>query len=127
MTERIRVSWVVRNNEADHERSRYITVKGEKMFKLMRFYLLHKHWRTRLAMNQAASNIWVCWLICLCFSLVLVISIIFQNIDFVSGAALLGAATLSFAASFAFLREAKRIHTIRYAARNKALFGDGHE
>lgn len=88
------------------------------MLSLMRFYIPHKNWRARLALNSAASNIWLCWVISLLFVAGLALGAAFRSLD--TGSALLmgAAAVASFAASFAFLAEAKRLHAVRLAAGN---------
>jgi hypothetical protein len=91
------------------------------MLSLMRFYILHRNWRARLALNSAASNIWLCWVISFHFLAGLALGVAFCSLD--TGSALLigAAAVASFAASFAFLAEAKRLHAVRLAAGN-AIF-----
>lgn len=93
------------------------------MIELMRSYIPHKNWRARLALNQAASYIWLCWVISFVFLAGLVIGATFQSLDTVSALLLASVAVASLATSFAFLSEAKRVHAIRVAARNEVFFG----
>jgi hypothetical protein len=91
------------------------------MFSLMRFYILNKNWRARLALNSAASNIWLCWIISFLFVAGLAIGVVIRSVDTGSALLMCAVAAASFAASFAFLAEAKRLHAVRLAAGN-ALF-----
>jgi hypothetical protein len=93
------------------------------MLSLMRFYVLHKNWRARLALNSAASNIWLCWIISLLFVAGLAWGAAFRSLDKGSALFLGATAVASFAASFAFLAEAKRQHAVRLAAGN-AVFSE---
>lgn len=92
------------------------------MIELMRSYIPHKNWRTRLALNPAASNIWLCWVISFVFLAGLGIGATFRSLDTISTLLLAVVAVASFATSFIFLSEAKRVHAIRVSAKNDAFF-----
>lgn len=93
------------------------------MFELMQSYIPHKNWRDRLALNPAASNIWLCWVIALTFMAGLVIGSAFCSLDKISFLVMASVSIASFAASFIFLAEAKRVHAIRVAAGNEVFLG----
>jgi nitric oxide reductase large subunit len=89
----------------------------------MCFYLLHKNWRARLAMNSSASWIFTCWL---CAGFSALASMGGYAAKTTSGLGSLAMFALSLFLvifSYAFLAEAKRIHHIRILARN-AVFDD---
>lgn len=88
------------------------------MFSLMRFYIIHKNWRARLALNSAAKRIWLCWIISFLCVAGLVLGIAFRSLDTHSGLVLAAVAVASFAASFLFLPEARRLHAVRTASEN---------
>jgi hypothetical protein len=93
------------------------------MFQLMRFYTLTSHWRTRLALNSAASNIWLCWLISFTGLMTLFVVAVCRDFAGIELAILGAVAMIAFAVSFLFLPEARRIHALRCAAGN-AVFVD---
>ena len=80
------------------------------MLKLMRFYLLHKDWRARLALNSAASNIWLCWLITLMFVAGFVFSVVFKGLDTVTALVMTFLAIVSLLLFFILFTQAKRLH-----------------
>jgi hypothetical protein len=84
----------------------------------MCFYLPHKNWRARLALNPAASNIWLCWVVALDCLAGLTIGVAFWSLDAITFIVIALAAIASFLAAFIFLPEAKRVHAIRVAAGN---------
>jgi ABC-type uncharacterized transport system permease subunit len=92
------------------------------IFELMAHYILHRNWRVRLAMNGAATNIYMCWVLsvaCLFTSVVLLIQAVAISIALM----LLCAGFALFAVSFLFFQEAKRIHKINWVMKNEAFFG----
>ncbi len=82
------------------------------MFELMRFYLSGRNWRARLALNPAAANIFTCWRMSAIFLLCAALGGILES-GVVTCVVLALAGVLAFAFSFAFLAQAKRIHSLR--------------
>jgi len=93
------------------------------IFELMAHYIPHKNFRVRLAMNSAASNIWICWLLSgMCFVTAVALQFRAEGSLFVLG--FVGAGATLFALSFLFLPEAKRLHEIKRIMKNEILFGE---
>jgi len=93
------------------------------IFELMAHYIPHKNFRSRLGMNSAASNIWICWLLSgMCF--VTAVALLFRAEEFLFVLGLMGAGAVLFALSFSFLPEAMRLHEIKRITKNEILFGE---
>ncbi|HZR70606.1 MAG TPA: hypothetical protein VFB01_16310 [Burkholderiales bacterium] len=82
------------------------------MFELMRFYLAGRGWRARLALNPAAASIYTCWRMAAILLLGAALGVVLQA-DAATCALLALGGVLAFAFSFAFLRDAKRVHALR--------------
>jgi len=97
---------------------------NDSIFKLMAFYIIHRNWRARVSMNEAASWIWVLWLLAIMqalFSLYAVITGMYES------AVILAVGALAvFVASFLFAPAAKRKHAALERTRNTVLFGPGN-
>lgn len=82
------------------------------MFELMRFYLWGRGWRARLARNRAAGSIYTCWRMAAILLLGAVLGVVLDA-DAAACVLLALGGILAFAFSFAFLRDAKRVHALR--------------
>jgi uncharacterized membrane protein len=92
------------------------------IFDLMAHYIPHRDWRVRLAMNGAATNIYMCWLLsvaCLFTAVVLLI----RAVAFPTVFIFLCVGVALFVCSFVFYSEAKRLHKINRIVKNEVLFG----
>lgn len=92
------------------------------IFSLMAQYIPHRDWPVRLAMNGAATNIYMCWLLsvtCLFTAAALFIRALAFPTAFIF--LCVGAALFGF--SFVFFSEAKRLHRINRIVKNEVLLG----
>lgn len=91
------------------------------MTQLMCFYLLHKNWRARLAMNSSASWIFTCWLYAGFSAFAAIGGYAVKTTSSLESLAMLALSLFLVIFSYTFLAEAKRVHHIRILARNAAF------
>lgn len=88
----------------------------------MAFYILHRNWRARVSMNEAASWIWTLWVLGamqVLFSLYAVTNRMFETVIILGAGAL-----VAFGVSFLFSPAAKRKHVELERTKNAVLFSD---
>jgi hypothetical protein len=90
------------------------------MLELMSFYILHRNWRARLAMNSAARWIWLFCLIGLLFLFAALGALLWRG-DLAVAVASFCLALGLFASSFAFRKRAARLHRTLMALDNSLL------
>lgn len=92
------------------------------IFDLMAHYIPHRDWRVRLAMNGAATNIYVCWLLSITCVFTAVV-LFFRAVAFPTAFIFVCVGAALFGFSFVFFPEAKRLYKINRIVRNEVLFG----
>lgn len=93
------------------------------IFELMAYYIPHRNWRARLAMNSATSNIWTFWVLSMVNLLAAFVILIREGVC-LNFLVLVCVGAALFAVSFLFLPEAKRLHEIQRIVNNEILFGE---
>lgn len=93
------------------------------MSQLMCFYLLHKNWRVRLAMNRSASWIFTFWLYAVLSAFAAIGGYATKTMNVLESLAMLALSVFLMIFSYTFLAEAQRIHHIRILARNPIFIG----
>lgn len=93
------------------------------MIQLMRFYLLHKNWRARLALNSSASWIFMCWLCAGSSAIAAMGGYAAKSTSSLESLAIFALSLFLVILSYTFLHKAKRIHHIRILARNEVFVG----
>lgn len=94
------------------------------MFQLMIFYLMHRNWRARLALNNSASSIFTCWLLAGSFVAASGIGYASKTMGGLESLGIFSVSIICVIISFAFLADAKRIHHIRLTAGNSVFQRD---
>lgn len=94
------------------------------MAQLMRFYLGHKNWRARLAMNSSASWIFTCWLYAGLSAFAAIGGYVAKTMSALESLELSALSLFLVIFSYTFLAEAKHIHHIRILARNATFIDE---